>query len=112
MEELRVRFRFGKWRVVYNGYGEYLGRTIRQLENYEVRVDMERYICEKLRPVMLSKVRLRDGDDAELSEKEITMLRGAAGSLLVGQMWLQPAPCRCRGGPKLQGSDTSRSRTR
>ena len=117
LRRLRVRFRFGKWRVVYNGYGEYLGRTIRQLENYEGRVDMERYICEKLRPVMLSKVRLRDGDDAELSEKEITMLRGAAGSLLwVGRECRPDVAAACAmsmsWGPKLQGSDTSRSRTR
>ena len=82
MERLKDRFKFGKWRSIHGGYGEYLGRTVRQLPNHEIRVDMQRYIAEKLRPVMLSKQRLQDGDDAELNEKEVSMLRGAAGSLL------------------------------
>ena len=82
MEKLRLRFKFGKWRTVHDSYGEYLGRTVRQMDSCEIRMDMERYICEKLRPVVLTKRRLQDGDGAELNEKEITMLRGAAGSLL------------------------------
>ncbi|CAE7830815.1 RE1 [Symbiodinium sp. CCMP2592] len=82
METLKKRFKFGKWRIVYDNYGEYLGRTIRQLPTFEIRVDMERYIMEKLRPVLLTKKGLQDGDEAELNEKEVTMLRGAAGSLL------------------------------
>ena len=82
MEKLRLRFRFGKWRSVFEGHGEYLGRTVRQMSDCEIRVDMERYISEKLRPVMLSRGRLQDGDEAELNEKEVSMLRGAAGSLL------------------------------
>ena len=82
MEQLRMRFRFGKWRSIYEGHGEYLGRTVRQLSNHEIRVDMERYVCEKLRPVTLSRQRLKDGDDSPLTEREVSMLRGAAGSLL------------------------------
>ena len=82
MEQLRTRFRFGKWRSIYEGHGEYLGRTVRQLSNHEIRVDMERYVCEKLRPVTLSRQRLKDGDDSPLTEREVSMLRGAAGSLL------------------------------
>ncbi|CAE7489950.1 GIP [Symbiodinium sp. CCMP2592] len=82
MEELRGRFRFGKWREVYKYYGEYLGRTVRQLENFEIRVDMERYIVEKLKPVVFARRRLQDGDDAHLTEHEVSLLRGAAGSLL------------------------------
>ena len=29
MEKLKERFRFGKWRIVYKGHAEYLGRTVR-----------------------------------------------------------------------------------
>ena len=43
---------------------------------------MQRYIEEKLRPVTLSREKLRQGDDAPLDERETTLLRGAGGSLL------------------------------
>ena len=82
MGQLRERFKFGKWRKIYGGSGEYLGRTVHQLPNFEVRVDMRRYVEEKLSPIHLTRHRLKDGDDAKLSEKEITALRGASGSLL------------------------------
>ena len=82
MQQLKERFRFGKWRCLYGGHGEYLGRTVRQREDFEVRVDMQRYIEEKLRPITLPRERMRQGDDAVLTEKEVTMLRGAGGSLL------------------------------
>ena len=35
MDELHQRFRFGKWRKLFNSSGEYLGRTLTQLPNYE-----------------------------------------------------------------------------
>ena len=82
MEKLKERFRFGKWRIVYKGHAEYLGRTVRQLEDCEIRIDMQRYIEEKLQPVRLPRERLRLGDDEELTDQETTMLRGAGGSLL------------------------------
>ena len=82
MQQLRERFKFGKWRCLFQSHGEYLGRTIRQDETFEVRVDMQRYIEEKLRPIVLPREKLRQGDDAPLDEKEVTMLRGAGGSLL------------------------------
>ena len=82
METLKLRFRFGKWRTVFEGYGEYLGRTVHQMSACEIRVDMARYISEKLRVVTLPRQRLRDGDEAELNEHETSLLRGAAGSLL------------------------------
>ncbi|CAE7707824.1 unnamed protein product, partial [Symbiodinium necroappetens] len=82
MQQFKERFRFGKGRCLYGGHGEYLGRTVRQREDFEVRIDMQRYIEEKLRPVTLPRERMRQGDDAVLTEKEVTMLRGAGGSLL------------------------------
>ena len=82
MDQLRQRFRFEKWRKIYGGSGEYLGRTVRQLPNYEIRIDMRRYVEEKLSPIHLTRHRLKDGDEAKLTDKEITALRGAGGSLL------------------------------
>ena len=82
MLKLKERFRFGKWRVVFKGYAKYLGRTVRQLDNFEIRIDMQRYIEEKLQPIRLPRERRRLGDDEELTEQETTMLRGAGGSLL------------------------------
>ena len=82
MLQLKQRFRFGTWRIVYKGHAEYLGRVVRQLENFEIRIDMQRYMEEKLHPVRLHQVRMQLGDEEELTDAEITMLRGAGGSLL------------------------------
>ena len=60
MGELRKRLKFGKWRDVYGGTAEYIGRTLKQLENFEIQVSMQRYIGEKLRVVTLPKDRLKD----------------------------------------------------
>ena len=81
MEKLRGRFKFGKWRSVYKGSGEYLGRTVYQLEDYEIQISMERYIHEKLRPVVLPLDKVKD-EERNLDEHETTILRGAGGSLL------------------------------
>ena len=81
MGELRKRLKFGKWRDVYGGTAEYIGRTLKQLENYEIQASMKRYIEEKLRVVTLSKDRLKEKTSL-LTETEITWLRGVGGSLL------------------------------
>ena len=39
METLKQRFKFGKWRIVYEGYGEFLGRTVRQMSEF-VKADV------------------------------------------------------------------------
>jgi len=81
MGELRKRLKFGKWRDVYGGTAEYIGRTLKQLENFEIQVSMQRYIEEKLRVVTLPRERLKDKASL-LTETEITWLRGVGGSLL------------------------------
>ena len=81
MNQLRSKLKFGKWRNVYKSSAEYIGRTLTQLENYEVQVSMKRYIEEKLKPVTLPRERLRD-KSSKLTEQEITWLRGVGGSLL------------------------------
>ena len=61
MNQLRSRLKFGKWRDVYEeDSAEYIGRTLRQMPNYEIQVSMRRYIVEKLKPVTLPKDRLKD----------------------------------------------------
>lgn len=73
MGELRQRLKFGKWRDVYGNSAEYLGRTLKQLPNFEIQVSMKQYIGEKLRPVTLSKERARE-KTSPLMEQEATWL--------------------------------------
>eukprot|EP00435_Cladocopium_sp_Y103_P060316 s936_g22.t1 len=81
MNELRTKLKFGKWRDVYNNSAEYIGRTLKQLPNFEIQVSMKRYIEEKLRAVTLPKERLKE-KSSPLTETETTWLRGVGGSLL------------------------------
>lgn len=95
MSQLRTRLKFGKWRDVYKNSADYIGRTLSQLENFEIQVSVKRYIEEKLRVVTLDKSPLKQKED-KLAEQEISWLRGVRGSLLwvgkEGQTCVQPAP--------------------
>ena len=81
MERLRTQLRFGKWREVFQSSGDYIGRTIYQGANFEIRVTMRRYIEEKLSPLSLPRARLAQRE-SELSAQETTLLRGIGGALL------------------------------
>ena len=81
MSQLRTRLKFGKWRNVFQDSAEYIGRTLKQLETYEIQVSMQRYIMEKLKPVVLPKERLKEKTSL-LTEQEIGWLCGVGGSLL------------------------------
>ena len=81
MECLRTRFKFGKRREIFEISGEYLGRTIYQTGDYEIRISMSRYIKEKLSPVILPCDKVKDEERA-LDDNETTLVRGAGGSLL------------------------------
>ena len=81
MEVLRKQFRFGKWRVIFGSSGEYLGRTVSQDENFEIRITMQRYIKEKLRNIMLPRDKVKD-ENRVLDPNAVTLVRGAGGSLL------------------------------
>lgn len=81
MGELRTKLKFGKWRDVYNSSAEYIGRTLKQLESFEIQVSMKRYIEEKPKAVNLPKERLKQ-KTSPLTETEATWLRGVGGSLL------------------------------
>ena len=81
MATLRTQLKFGKWKDLYEGSAEYIGRTLTQTKTFEIQVSMKRYIEEKLKPVTLPKDRLKD-KSSKLNEQEITWLRGMGGSLL------------------------------
>ena len=81
MKQLRTKLRFGKWREVYQGSGDYIGRTIFQGANFEIRVTMRRYIEEKLSPLSLPRARLAQRESL-LTTQETTLLRGIGGALL------------------------------
>ncbi len=78
MGELQSKLRFGKCNT---GGGEYLGRTLRQRDDYAVEVSFERYINERLSPIRLSPAR-RAQKDSQLTEKETTLLKAAGGACL------------------------------
>ena len=50
------------------------GRRIHQLENFEFRVDMHKFVCERLSPVQLSKGR-RSEPQALANDSEINQMR-------------------------------------
>ena len=81
MGVLRTRLKFGKWKDVYMASADYIGRTLKQMADYEIKVSMRRYIMEKLNPATLHKDRVKEKDSL-LSDKEISQLRGVGGALL------------------------------
>lgn len=83
MSQLRTRLKFGKWHNVYNDTAEYIGRTLKQLESFEIQVSTQRYIQEKLKAVVLPKERLKD-KTALLNEKEISWLKGSRRFFALG----------------------------
>ncbi|CAE7558955.1 iscS [Symbiodinium pilosum] len=66
---------------IYKSSGEYLGRTVYQTEDFEIQISMERYIQEKLKPIVLPRDKVKD-EDCILDGNETTLVRGAGGSLL------------------------------
>ena len=81
METLRERIKFGKWhRLLQDGPSFFAGRHFTQLPERSFKVDVTRFIRERLRPISLRRVRCLDGS-AEASEEEVKALRAVAGSL-------------------------------
>ena len=79
------------------------------MQNFEVQVEMRRYIEERFRAVVLLRERLRD-EQALLNEKEISLLRGIGGSW----SWVRPdiGAMRVVGAVKDPASPTSNKRTK
>ena len=81
MERLRQRIKFGKWhRLLQDGPSFFGGRHFTQLPDRSFKVDMTRFIRERLRPISLPRGRCLDRS-AEASEGEVKALRAVAGSL-------------------------------
>ena len=81
MERLRQRIKFGKWhRLLQDGPSFFGGRHFTQLPNRNFKVDMTRFIQERLRPISLPRERCLDRT-AEATEGEVKALRAVAGPL-------------------------------
>ena len=82
MERLRQRIKFGKWhRLLPDGSSFFLGgRHFTQLHGRSFKVDMTRFIQERLRPISLQRARCLDRS-AETTKGEVKALRAVAGSL-------------------------------
>ena len=79
MERLRQRIKFGKWhRLLQDGRPFFGGRHF-TLPDRSFKVDMTRFIRERLRPTSLRQGRCLDRS-AEASEGEVKALRAVAGS--------------------------------
>ena len=81
MERLRQRIMFGKWhRLLQDRTPFFRGRHFTQLLARSFKVDMTRFIQERLRPIPLQRGRCLDRS-AEATEGEVRALRAVAGSL-------------------------------
>ena len=81
MERLRQKIKFGKWhRLIQDVPSFFGGRHFTQLLDRRFKVDMTRFIQERLRPISLPRGRCFDRS-AEATEGEVKALRAVAGSL-------------------------------
>ncbi|CAE7833764.1 RE2, partial [Symbiodinium necroappetens] len=82
MKLLQQKFQFEKYEDVMqskDGVG-FNGRRIHQTENYEFKVDMHKFVTERLSPVQLSKGR-RSEPKALANDSEINQMRAVIGAL-------------------------------
>ena len=81
MERLRQRIKFRKWhQLLQDGPSFFGGRLFTQSLDRSFKVDMTRFIQERLRPMSLPRERCLDRS-AEATEWEVKALRAVAGSL-------------------------------
>ena len=81
MERVRQRIKFGKWHwLLQDGPSFFGGRHFTQLADRSFKVDMTRFIQERLRPISLPRGQCLDRS-AEATEWEVKALRAVAGSL-------------------------------
>ncbi len=78
MEELRMELKFGKWK---QHRGEFLGRTVTQLQSFEIQVCMKLYVTEKMSALPITRARARE-TTTKCDSNETTLVRGGGGSLL------------------------------
>ena len=80
VEQLKKRYKFGKWKVLMEESTEYGGRTLRQSKDYGFTISMSRYLREKADPIRLERGRGKD-QEAEATPQEITQMRGVVGKI-------------------------------
>ena len=81
MERLRQKIKFGKWHwLIQDGPSFFGGRHFTKLPDRSFKVDMTRFIQERLRPISFARGRCLDRS-AEATEGEVKALRAVAGSL-------------------------------
>ena len=82
LAQLQQRFRFGKFKKLQDlAEGTmFNGRRLKQLQDYTMEVDMQKYVIERLAPMHLERGR-RSRPDDPATEDERNRFRGAVGSL-------------------------------
>ena len=81
MERPRQRIKLGKWHpLLQDGPSFFAGRHFTQLPDRSFKVDMTRFIQERLRPISSPRERCLDRS-AEATEEEKKALRAVEGSL-------------------------------
>ena len=90
MERLRQKMKFGTWhRWMQDGPSFFGGHHFTQLPDRSFKIDMKRFIQERLRPISLPRGRCLDRS-AEAIEGDVKALRAVAGSLLWVARQCQP----------------------
>ena len=51
MAKLQKTIKFGKWKSIYNGEGDYAGRTVIQDQSYGFHVHQAKFVQERLSPL-------------------------------------------------------------
>ena len=96
MERLRQRIKLVKWhQFLPDGHPSFGGRHFTELPDRSFKVDMTRFIQERLRPISLPRGRCLDRS-AEATEGEVKALRAVAGSLSWVARQCRPGRCRNR----------------
>ena len=80
MDTLRQVFKFGKWKSIYGGEGDYAGRTISQDRSYGIYIHQAKFIQERLAPIAMARGR-RSDKKAETTDGEKKQLRAVWGSI-------------------------------
>jgi hypothetical protein len=79
MDQLKTRFKFGKWESCTSTSGAgFIGRRVRQYEDFSFTIDMEKFVSERLQELRLGRL-YRPGEP--LDEDDVARLRGAVGAL-------------------------------
>ena len=82
MQQLRTRFKFGKWKALQElpDGTMFNGRRVRQGSDYVLKVDMAKFVEERLAPLTLERGRRSKPEEAA-TESERQRARGLLGSL-------------------------------